>query len=129
MHLQTHNRTACAFALRLTILSQSHVFYMGYVGAVAQAASLDECGDVCAATNGCLVANYMKWNGGTCSMNGWGFPVAAWGVSWDCDAAFATGSAVPAALAHPPAPCVIETHGPYIGCDPARDALVSCLDA
>ena len=88
---------------------------MGYVGAVARAASLDECGDVCAATQGCQVANYMKWNGGSCSMNGWGFPVAAWGVSWDCDAAFATGTVIPPALAHPPAPCVIETHGPYIG--------------
>jgi beta-mannosidase len=95
--------------------TQNHVFYMGYVGAVARAASLDECGDVCAATPGCQVANYMKWNGGSCSMNGWGFPVAAWGVSWDCDAAFATGTVIPPALAHPPAPCVIETHGPYIG--------------
>ena len=86
---------------------------MGYVGAVAQAKSLNECGDICAATDGCEVANYISHS--TCSMNGWGFPVAAWGVVWDCDAAFATGSQIPPFLAHPPEQCLIETHGPYIG--------------
>jgi hypothetical protein len=128
--LQHNSGDVIMFAIApaaLCLFEQAHVFYMGFVGAVAHATSLDECGDICAATPECEVANCISWlSAGTCSMNGWGFPVAAWGVSWNCDAAFATGSQIPPILAHPPAQCLVETHGPYIGIFPLVYLYVCC---
>lgn len=90
-------------------LVQDDVYYMGYLNATVQAATADDCSQACGATPGCTVAVY---GGESCQMKGFGFPVAAWGVPW-------TGSvwppSTPVPLPLPPAPCLIETHGPYNG--------------
>ena len=88
---------------------QPNVYYMGLQRAAAPAAGAEACGALCGATPGCTVANLL---GSECAMRGFGFPTAAWGVTWGTSV-FPPSAPLPLPL--PPAPCVVETHGPYLG--------------
>lgn len=88
---------------------QTGVYYMGFQGEVATVNNGSECSSLCGNTTGCVVANLQ---GSSCQMRGFGFPVSPWGVTW-CEAAWPLDSIMPLPL--PPAPCTIETHGPYTG--------------
>jgi hypothetical protein len=89
--------------------TQTGVYYMGFDGGDAQVANASECSALCGSTAGCTVANLI---GASCQMRGFGFPVSAWGVTW-CEAAWPPNAPMPLPL--PPAPCQVETHGPYTG--------------
>jgi len=88
---------------------QTGVYYMGFQGDVVTVNNGSECSTLCGKTNGCVVANLV---GSSCEMRGFGFPVSPWGVTW-CEAAWPPDTIMPLPL--PPAPCDIETHGPYTG--------------
>ena len=88
---------------------QKGVYYMGFEGYEATVTNASECSTLCGETTGCIVANLA---GTSCMLRGFNFSVSAWGVTW-CEAVWPPNTIFPLPL--PPAPCTIETHGPYTG--------------